>query len=135
MSVWRCAGSALPVLSPDGRLAVVSVAEPAYDPKDQVSDLWLLHPGTELTARRLTFTKGTESGATFRPGRQAPRLRRLSVKEILEDQIYVLDLFNGGEAQRITDVPMGARSPRFSPDGTQIAYVTDVWPGAPDDAI
>jgi len=131
--VWLLRRLGSPVLSPDGRLAVVSVADPAYDPKDQVSDLWLLHPGTELAARRLTFTKGAEAGVTF--SADGKRLAFTAKRDgDLEDQIYVLDLFNGGEAQRITDLPMGARSPRFSPDGAQIAYVTDVWPGARDDA-
>ena len=130
--VWLMRRIGAPVLSPDGHLAVVSVAEPAYDPKEQVSDLWLLHPGSDLGARRITFTKGAESGVTFSP--DGKRLAFTAKRDgDQEEQIYVLDLFNGGEAQRITDVPMGARSPRFSPDGTQIAYVTDVWPGALDD--
>jgi dipeptidyl aminopeptidase/acylaminoacyl peptidase len=131
--IWLMRRIGTPVLSPDGTLAVVSVAEPSYDPKEQASDLWLLHPGTELPARRLTFTKGPESGVTFSEDgtRIAFSARRDGDSE---DQIYLLDLVKGGEAQRITDVPMGARSAKFSPDGATIAFVTDVWPGAQTDA-
>jgi len=131
--IWRMRRIAAPVLSVDGALAVVAVTEPAYDPKEQASDLWLLHPGSELPPRRLTSTRGAESGVTF--SEDGSRIAFCAKREgDSEDQVYVMDLSRGGEAQRITDAPMGARSPRFSPDGSMIAYVADVWPGAKDDA-
>ncbi len=131
--IWLMRRLSTPVVSPDGTLAIVSVVEPSYDPKEQASDLWLLHPGTEVPARRLTFTKTAESGVTF--SEDGTRIAFSSRREgDSEEQVYVMDLVRGGEAERITDVVMGARSPKFSPDGRMIAFVTDVWPGAKDDA-
>jgi dipeptidyl aminopeptidase/acylaminoacyl peptidase len=46
----------------------------------------------------------------------------------------VLDLRAGGEAQRITSLSGGARSPVFSHDGRQIAFVSLMYPQARDDA-
>src|SRR5512135_1762867 len=56
-----------PVVSPDGRWAVVSVTEPAYDEKDQTSDLWIVPTDGSAPPRRLTATKAGESGAAWSP--------------------------------------------------------------------
>ena len=39
--------------------------------------------------------------------------------------MYVVET-TGGEPIRLTDAPLGASEPRFSPDGTRIAYVARV---------
>jgi len=48
-------------------------------------------------------------------------------------QIYVLDLVGGGEAERVTSLSTGAGSPKWSPDGTKLLFVSSVYPGAADD--
>ena len=40
--VWLMKRVGAPVPSPDGRWVVFSLVEPAYDEKDQVSDLWIV---------------------------------------------------------------------------------------------
>ena len=40
----------------------------------------------------------------------------------------MLDLAQGGDAERVTHVPTGARSPVWSPDGTSILFIGDVPP-------
>ena len=40
--VWLMKRVGAPAVSPDGRWAVVSVTEPAYDAALQASDLWLV---------------------------------------------------------------------------------------------
>ena len=59
--VWLMKRVGAPVLSPDGRLVVVSVAEPAYDDTAKASDLWLIPADGSAQPRRLTFTTGTEA--------------------------------------------------------------------------
>jgi len=131
--VWLMKRVGVPVASPDGRHLVVSVVDPAYDPKEQASDLWIVATDGTTPPRPLTFTKGPESGVTF--SADGTRIAFATKREgDAEPQIYVLDLAQGGEAQRLTDAPLGAHSPRFSPDGASIAYVTDVWRGAKDPA-
>ena len=49
------------------------------------------------------------------------------------NQIYILDIASGGEAQRVTNSATGARTPRFRPDGNAIIYSTITWPGATDE--
>ena len=45
----------------------------------------------------------------------------------------MIDVVDGGEAQRVTSLSTGARSPQWRPDGGAIAVVTDVYPGTRTD--
>jgi dipeptidyl aminopeptidase/acylaminoacyl peptidase len=121
-----------PSLSPDGKWVVFSVTEPAYDEKEQTSDLWIVPGDGSAKARKLTFTKGGESGIAW-----SPDSRRIAFSAKREgdeqNQIYVLDVVGGGESQRLTGVPTGARAPQFSADGTSIAFVSSVFRNAADE--
>src|SRR5207237_4534343 len=66
-SIWLMKRVGSPQLSPDGRWVVVSVTEPTYDEKEQPSDLWLAPADGSAAPRRITFTKGSESDATWSP--------------------------------------------------------------------
>jgi Tol biopolymer transport system component len=120
-----------PVPSPDGKWVVFSVTEPAYDDKDQVSDLWIVSSDGKTAPRRLTSTRGGESGAAWSPdGRKIA----FAAKREGDDasQIYVLDL-RGGEAVRVTNLSTGARAPKWRPDGKALLFTSTVFPGAVDD--
>ena len=82
--------------------------------------------------RRLTFSKGGESGVAWSPdSRQIAFSARREGDEA--SQIYVLDVANGGEAVRVTSLSTGARSPQWRPDGKALSFVSTVFPGAADD--
>lgn len=120
-----------PSISPDGQWVVTAVTEPAYDEKEQTSDLWIVPSDGSAAPRRLTFTKGSESDVTW-----APDSRRIAFASKREGdeatQIYILDLA-GGDAQRVTSISTGARNPQFRPDGKAILFTSIVYPGAMDD--
>lgn len=130
--IWLMKRVGAPKASPDGRWAVFPVTQPAYDAKEQATDLWLKRLDDDSPARQITFTRGAEGGAAW-----APDSRRLAFTAKREGdeaaQVYLLDLA-GGEAQRITGLTLGARQPRWSPDGTQVLFLSDVFPGAHDEA-
>ncbi|MEA2569487.1 MAG: hypothetical protein QOI24_1488 [Acidobacteriota bacterium] len=131
-AIWLMKRVGSPQLSPDGLWVVVSVTEPAYDEKDSTSDLWLAAVDGSAAPRRITFNKASESEATW-----SPDSRRIAFSSKREgddaNQIYVLDIANGGEAQRVTNSATGARTPRFRPDGNAILYSTITWPGSTDE--
>jgi dipeptidyl aminopeptidase/acylaminoacyl peptidase len=130
-ALWLMKRVGSPAVSPDGRWAVFPVAEPAYDEKKEVSDLWIVPTDGSAAPRRLTSTKGGESGPAW-----SPDSRRLAFSARREDdevsQIYLLDVDGGGEARRLTSSPLAARAPVFSPDGSWILYQSGAYPGAAD---
>ena len=121
-----------PAPSPDGKWVVFAVTEPAYDESKRSSDLWIVPADGSAKPRRLTFTRGPESGVAW-----SPDSRRIAFSARREGddapQIYILDT-TGGEAVRVTTLSTGASSPKWSPDGRSIAFISDVYPGAADDA-
>src|SRR5688572_22631054 len=131
-SMWsmKRVGASSP--SPDGKWVVFSLVEPAYDEKDQVSDLWIVPSDGSAKPRRLTFSKGGESGVAWSAdSRQIAFSARREGDEV--SQIYILDIADGGEAVRVTSLSTGARSAQWRPDGRALAFVSTVYPGANDD--
>lgn len=130
--IWLMKRVGAPAISPDGKWIAFPVTNPAYDEKDQSSDLWLAPADGSAAARQITFTKSAESGAAW-----SPDSRRLAFSTKREGdevaQIYILDLANGGEARRLTNLSTGARKPQWSPDGRAILFVSNVYPQALDD--
>ena len=130
-TLWMMKRVGTPVPSPDGKWVVFSLTEPSYDEKEQVSDLWIVPADGSSKPRRITASKAGESEVTWAP--DSHRIAFSTKREGDEaNQIYVLDL-NGGEAQRVTSVSTGARSPQFRPDGKAIVFVSSIYPGAADD--
>jgi dipeptidyl aminopeptidase/acylaminoacyl peptidase len=131
-TMWMLKRVGAPVPSPDGKWVVFSLIEPAYDEKDQVSDLWIVPMDGSAKPRRLTSTKGGESGVAW-----SPDSRRIAFSAKREgdevNQVYVLDVADGGEAVRVTSLSTGARSPQWRPDGRALLFVSTVYPGAADD--
>lgn len=129
--LWLLKRVSPPVVSPDGRLAIVSVLEPSYDEAHNRSDLWLVPTDGSAAPRRLTATRAPETGTTF-----SPDSRRIAFSTVRDGdtapQIWILDLA-GGEALRSTSLSTGALAPVFSPDGQSIAFVSSVFPDAAND--
>jgi len=131
-SMWLMKRVGAPTPSPDGKWVVFSLIEPAYDEKDQVSDLWIVAADGNTKPRRLTFTKSGESGVSWSP--DSTRLAFSARREGDEvAQIYVIDVAAGGEAVRVTSLSTGARSPEWRPDGKALLFTSTVYPGAADD--
>ena len=129
--VWLMKRLDTPVVSPNGRFAVVSITEPSYEEEGTVSDLWLIDIGGKNAARRLTASKESESSVDWSPdGRRIAFSTKRGEDEV--NQIFVLNMDGPGEAERITDMATGAATPRWSPDGSRIAFESKVYPGAAD---
>ncbi len=128
---WLMPRVGAPVVSADGKWAVVSVAQPAYDEKQKSSDLWLVDTSGKLPTRQLTQTSGGESGVSWSlDGQRIVFSAKRGDDE--SEQLYLLDL-RGGEARRLTSLVGGARGAQFSPDGRAVAFDTMVWPDSVPD--
>ena len=132
-ALWLMPRVGTPAVSPDGKWVVMPVTMPAYDDKDQTSDLWLVPSDGSAQPRKLTSTKAAETGVTW-----SADSRRIAFSTRREgdeaNQIYMLDLVSGGEAVRVTSISTGAGSPAFRPDGGAVLFTSLVYPNAADDA-
>jgi dipeptidyl aminopeptidase/acylaminoacyl peptidase len=111
-------------ISPDGRLAVVSVTR--YDVKENkgFADLWMI-PTAGGEARQLTADPASDTQPVFSPdGRWIAFVSKRG--DDTENQIYVIPT-DGGEARRLTSVPTGASVPKWFPDSQRIAFVSEIW--------
>jgi dipeptidyl aminopeptidase/acylaminoacyl peptidase len=125
--LWLMKRVAAPQVSPDGRWAAFVVVEPAYDGKSQISDIWIVPTDGSRPARRMTSTAAREGTPAWRP--DSRMIAFAAQREGDEsEQIYTLAL-DGGEALRVSALSSGAASPVFSPDGTQLAFESSVYPG------
>jgi dipeptidyl aminopeptidase/acylaminoacyl peptidase len=130
-ALWLMPRVGAPAPSPDGKWVVFSVAFPAYDDKEQASDLWIVAADGSAPARRLTSTRTGESGVAWSP--DSRRVAFVTKREGDEqNQIYILDL-SGGEATRVTNISTGAGFPQWRPDGRALLFTSRVYPNAPDD--
>ncbi|WP_031497204.1 alpha/beta hydrolase family protein [Bryobacter aggregatus] len=123
-SMWLMKRVGAPSLSPDGRIAVFSVVFPAYDPKEQSSDLWTVPTDGSSAPRQLTHTRAAESAVAWSP--DSRRIAFTTTREGDNDpQVYVLEL-GIAEAQRYTNIEGGASEPRWSPDGKKLLFAANV---------
>src|ERR1700722_10076283 len=64
-ALWMMKRVGAPLVSPDGKWAVFSVVEPAYETEKAVSDLWLVPTDGHEAAHRITNTKAAEDGVAW----------------------------------------------------------------------
>jgi len=131
-ALWMMKRVGAPAVSPDGKWVVFSVVEPSYETDKTVSDLWLVPTDGLKPPRRLTNTKAPEDDVAWSPDSAAIAF---STKREGDDaeQIYVLNLAEGGEARRLTDISTGAKHPQWRPDGKAILFESLVYPNALND--
>ena len=128
-TMWAMKRVGAPQVSPDGKWAVFSVVDPSYAETEQVSDLWIAPTDGSVKPRRLTSNKGGEGGYQWSP--DGKHIAFSAKREGDENgQIYLLNVKEGGEAQRFTNLSTGASSPQWSPDGKMILFTSSVFPGA-----
>ncbi len=133
-SMWMMKRVGTPEVSPDGKWVVFSVQEPSYDEKDVINDLWLAPADGNVAPRKITSGKAGESGYQWSPdSKTLAFVARRDGEEA--SQIYLLNIKNGGEAQRFTNISTGASAPNWSPDGKSILFSSSVYPGAFTEAL
>src|SRR5271167_608390 len=131
-ALWMMKRVGTPVASPDGKWVVYSVLEPSYDADKAVSDLWLVPVDGRKPPRRITNTKAPEGDAAWSADSSSIAFATKRENDEVE-QIYILNLAEGGEAHRLTDISTGAGSPQWRPDGKAILFESRVYPNALDD--
>jgi len=112
-------------LSPDGSRLVYTVREFNLEKNTSVTHLWLLDAATG-ESRALTTAAGADASPTWSP--DGSRIAFTS-KRAGDDQpsLYVIRT-DGGEAEKILELPLAVANPRWLPDGRHVVVATSVLP-------
>jgi dipeptidyl aminopeptidase/acylaminoacyl peptidase len=109
--------------SPDGAKAVFPVTKYNIEKNSSTTDLYLLNI-EDGTTRQLTFS-GKEGSPVWSP--DGEKIAFVSRRHEGPGQIYILNL-KGGEAQKLTDLPVGVFSVKWFPTGDRIAFGANILP-------
>ena len=108
-----------PALSPDGDRVVYVLRTLDAGEDRNVDQLWTV-PTSGGTPRRLTTGHDDTSPVWSPDGSRIAFVR--------DRQIHLLPT-DGGEPERVTDLPLGAGAPVWSPDSARLAFAAPVDPG------
>jgi len=117
-----------PVVSPDGKWVVYTVATPDMDANRNASNIWLV--STESGAPIQLTQSGKDSSPVWSP--DGKMIAFLSSRAG-ESQVYLLSM-DGGEAHPWTSISTGVDLVKWSPDGKTLAFTSGVYPDCKDDA-
>ncbi len=143
--LWALPRVGTPIPSPDGSQVVVPVTTHSMETNEAATRLWII-PATAREAgsgvrgdpaRPLTAAASAASQAAFSPdGKTLAFVRKPggpkdsksmnAPKHPDQPQLYIIPL-SGGEAERLTDLPLGVVDPRWFPDGRRIAFLSPVY--------
>ena len=111
-----------PALSPDGTFAVVARTAPDLDLDEYTGQLWRVAVDGATPPVRLTRGHRDTDPQVSPDGRWVAFLR---AEPAGRPQVHLVEA-SGGEPVRLTDAPLGAQAPSFSPDGSTLAYLARV---------
>jgi dipeptidyl aminopeptidase/acylaminoacyl peptidase len=121
--LWQMQRVSALEVSPDGTQAVFAITGFDIEEDKGSSDLYLLDIRTG-SYRQLTFT-GRERNPVWSP--DGLKIAFLSRRAEGPAQAYILRLA-GGEAEKVTDLPVGVYGVKWFPDGKRLAFAANVLP-------
>ncbi|MDG5766995.1 S9 family peptidase [Balneolales bacterium ANBcel1] len=122
--LWQLNRIGAPEPSPDGSRVIFPVTEYDIDSNSSETNLYL-HSFERDEPRRFT-SQGSDRQPAWSP--DGTRIAFVSGRGGSPAQIYVIPA-DGGEAIRITEMPVSVSAPKWFPDGRHIAFSASVLPG------
>ncbi len=129
--LWAIPRVGTPVPSPDGSTFVVAVTSYDLEKNEGKSRLWLVsaRPATNgggAEPRPLTAPDVSSADPAFSPDGRRLAFTRKDAKG--KGQLHVMPL-DGGEAEKLTDLPLGCFDPKWLPDGRGIVFAAPLLQG------
>lgn len=130
-ALYQLVGVGSPTISPDGSKVLFTVTR--YDLAKGKSNTDIYVVGRDGNGkRRLTRDPATDTSPTWMPDSKS--FVFMSTRE-KGSQLWRMSV-DGGEPEQLTHISTGVGSPQVSPDGTMVAFTSEVFPehGADDEA-
>jgi dipeptidyl aminopeptidase/acylaminoacyl peptidase len=119
-----------PDLSPDGKQVLFTHTTTALDTGQRNADIWIVQADGSQSPRELIGGDKTETAARFTS--DGKRIVFISNRDG-EAQVYIAGS-DGRGVRQITKISAGVQTPLVvSPDGTKVAFVSDVYPQCHDE--
>jgi len=145
-AMWKMPRVGAPVPSPDGSRALVPVTTYDLEADEGTTRLWLVPSdaekagagGNDDPARPLTTAEASSGQPAWSPDgtrilfirKPGGEKKKGGPEHTDVPQLFVMPV-DGGEPERLTDLPFGAADPRWFPDGRRIAFLSQVYEAAP----
>ncbi len=130
--LWKLPRVGSPVPDGKGRRFVVPVTSYDIEKNEGLTRLWLGEGGN---LRAMTADASSYSPAFSPDGRYLVFVRKAAKDDKApgseKSQLWLMPL-DGGEPEKLTDMPMGAADPHWFPDGKRIAFLSAVYAGHED---
>ncbi len=123
--LWSMKRLASPALSPDGKAVAFTVQEWSIEKNKSTTNLWLADVASGTT-RRLTAASATDGAPDWDP--RGTRLAFTSKRGEDENAALYVMAVDGGEPQKVLELPYALAGPRWMPDGKSILVWTSVIP-------
>ena len=129
--LWAMERIGNPVPSPDGSQIVFTVSTYSMEDNSSTRHLWMVPTDGSTAPRRLTWSDAKDGSSAWSPdGRY---LAFVSKRGEGPPQLFRLPMDGPGEAEPITELPIGVRDPRWLPDGSGLIFAANTFPDLNDD--
>ena len=122
--IWNIKRAGTAASSPDGLYVVYPVTE--YDIDENSSRTNLFFQALDGSEARQFTSQNSDRQPAWSP--DGSRIAFVSGRDGAPAQLYLIKP-DGGEAKRITDMPVAVSSPKWFPDGVHLAFTASVLPG------
>ncbi len=128
--LWAMERVGAPALSPNGAWVAFTLSVYDVEANKGNTDLWLVPADGSAAPRRLTWNEGSDGSPVWSP--DSGSLVFVSKRGENPPQLYRLPM-TGGEAEPLTELPMGVGRPRWLPDGRGLVFAAKTYPDLNDD--